>query len=85
MTDTSRGTRNTELLVSCASPRTPLTGPELAALQLRARGYSVAQITRLMERPGCPGPTSLERAIQRLGGISEVEAIATARLHGLID
>lgn len=84
-TDVGLETRDTEPLQSCARPLDLLTGQELAALQLRACGYSAAQVTGLMEQPGHSGPTTLQRAVQRLGGVSEAEAIATARRHGLID
>jgi hypothetical protein len=59
-----------------------ITGEELLALQLAARGYSLAQIAHLTEAHDAGGAVALlRRAAEALGA---ADAVAEARRRGLI-
>jgi DNA-binding CsgD family transcriptional regulator len=63
-----------------------LSGRELVALQLAARGYGVVQIARLLEESPVDARRLLTKAARRLG-VAEgnvVQAVTTARQRGLI-
>jgi hypothetical protein len=61
-----------------------LTGPELLALQLVARGYPPEQIATLTALPLADVVGDLRRAAQALGTATLGTAIAEARARGLI-
>ncbi len=62
----------------------PLTGPELLALQLLARGYSPRQIALLTGTDGPAVWDALAGAAGALAAPSAPEAVAVARRYGLI-
>jgi DNA-binding NarL/FixJ family response regulator len=62
-----------------------LTGSELLAMQLRATGYSVAQIAAMMDCGEDEVRAAVERAAEALDARDERQAIETARRRGLID
>ena len=61
-----------------------LTPGELLPLQLRAIGYSVAQLTDITGRPAEAVTAAIASAAQALGARDEREALEVARRRGLI-
>ena len=57
---------------------------ELAALQLLARGYTVAQIARLLQTTPAEVRARLDRVMLRLGAASRQHAVAIALRLALI-
>ena len=62
-----------------------LTGRELLALQLLARGYAVRQVAALRGQPETDVFVALRSASASLGAATVPEAIAEAKRRGLID
>ena len=61
-----------------------LGGPERLVLQLRAIGYSAAQISELVEQPPQAVASLLDQAAARLGTADQATAIQAARRCRLI-
>ncbi|HEV2124479.1 MAG TPA: hypothetical protein VGW38_17130 [Chloroflexota bacterium] len=66
------------------APAEYLTGRELLALQLLARGYSIARIAAVLIVPSWQVAALLARATVRLGARDQREAVARARQRRLI-